>query len=259
MTSPDPEIDALIDALRSDLPSEDHERRIRVRLISAGVITGTGLTLPGAAAAASASAKAGLLSKLTALSWGAKVGLAGAVIAVALPVAHHLSKPERSIEAPPSLATGESAVGTNAAASPVRTRPETGLEHQREPSPPAEPATTGRSVPPAQPRSELLPRMPPKHEVPRARSPEPTEALPNGGSSVGTFPAIEASVARSREQRESTLHEEADIMARALSALRSGDRASALHWLDEHARRFPDGQLQRERERARERASDIRR
>jgi hypothetical protein len=246
MTSPDPEIDALIDALRSDLPSNDHERRLRAQLVSAGVIAGAGLTLPGVAAGASASAKAGLLPKLAVLSWGAKLGLAGAVIAVAtLPVASQLGKPEPDSKAP---SAAEGALPTSTENSP-RESPRSAegtREHLAEPSPAAAPAK-------APPKSS--PRTTPRQELSAPASPESGEALSGGGPSVGSLPALEGSSAPSREQRESKLHEEADIMARALSALRSGDHATALRWLDEHARRFPNGQLQRERERARERVA----
>jgi hypothetical protein len=245
MTSPHSEIDALIDALRSDLPSEDHERRVRARLVSAGVLAGAGLTLPGVAAGASASAKAGLLSKLALLSWGAKVGLASAVIAAAaVPVMNRLG-PEPKSEAP---SAAESPVQTDNASSPrepLHGTPEGNRERLTEPSPPSTPAKA-----PPRPSQRTAPRQ----ELPPPAPPEPGAALPAGGSSVGSLPAIEDPAAGSRQQRESTLHEEADIMARALSALRTGDRATALRLLDEHARRFPNGQLLRERERARERA-----
>jgi hypothetical protein len=247
MTSPDPEIDALIDALRSDLPSDDHERRIRAQLVSAGVIAGAGLTLPAVAAGASASAKLGLLPKLAALSWGAKVGLASAVFAVAaLPLASQLGNPETGSNVPPAA---EGAIPTGTESEPReahRSAPERSREQPAEPSPAAAPADAA---------PKYSPRTPPRQEPPLPAAPGPGEALSAGGPSVGSLPALEGSSAASREQRESTLREEADIMARALSALRTGDHATARRWLDEHARRFPNGQLQRERERARERAA----
>ena len=75
MTSPEPEIDPLIDALRSDLPDSEHERRVRARLIAAGVIATGGIAAPGTAAGASAlnaagGAKAGVLAKAVALLGG---------------------------------------------------------------------------------------------------------------------------------------------------------------------------------------------
>ncbi|MBZ0117581.1 MAG: hypothetical protein K8H88_11325, partial [Sandaracinaceae bacterium] len=49
----------------------------------------------------------------------------------------------------------------------------------------------------------------------------------------------------------STLAEELDLLRRAQGALRANEIDTALARLDEHERRFPDGQLQAEREAAR--------
>jgi hypothetical protein len=48
-----------------------------------------------------------------------------------------------------------------------------------------------------------------------------------------------------------TLREETALMDRAFRALRDGDRAGAADLVSEHERRFPNGLLKRERERAR--------
>ena len=85
-------------------------------------------------------------------------------------------------------------------------------------------------------------------------APEPTTArrpseLPAAAppSAVAVFPALE------NRSRESTLREETELVDWALSALRSGDTAGARALLQEHAQRFPNGVLVRERERALER------
>ena len=54
-------------------------------------------------------------------------------------------------------------------------------------------------------------------------------------------------------QSASTLLEETRLIEQALAALGGDDRASARYWLGEHARRFPDGLLLPERQRALER------
>jgi hypothetical protein len=256
MTSPDPDVDSFIDALRSDLPSQADERRIHARLVAAGVGVGTGLALPSMAAAASAGAKAGLLPKLALLSWGAKMGLAGAIIAaVAVPVASELAKPE-PVAAPTTVAAAtESPAGTKRGGSPPPALPgDTENEVLRLPE---QAASWERSRPEVGARSKLVERARQKPEESRP------EALPRGdrpsaaSPSFARFPGVEAPRAASSELQTSTLRQEAEVIERALSALRAGDRATALHWLAEHARRFPQGQLRRERERAFERAKDM--
>jgi hypothetical protein len=53
--------------------------------------------------------------------------------------------------------------------------------------------------------------------------------------------------------RASTLGEETRLVEQAMLAMAEGDRALARRFLEEHARRFPAGLLERERERARAR------
>jgi hypothetical protein len=256
MTSPDPDVDSFIDALRSDLPSQADERRIHARLVAAGVGVGAGLALPGMAAAASAGANAGLLPKLALLSWGAKMGLAGAVIAaVAVPVASELAKPEPAAAPTALVAATESPAGTKRSGSPHLAIPsDTENDVLRQPEQGASPEL---SSPEVGARSKLVERARQKPEVSRP------EALPRGDApsaaspSVASFPSVEAPQAASSDLQTSTLRQEAEVIERALSALRAGDRATALHWLVVHARRFPQGQLRRERERALERANDM--
>ena len=247
MTSVEPEVEAFIEALRSDLPSEDDQRRVLARLVSAGFVSG-GLALSGAAAA-STTAKVGLVSKLAGLSWGVKVGLAGAVVAaVALPVAHELAKPGQG--AAPSVGAAAGRADSDDSPSPRKEPESTGATEQ---APPSSPAVSPNAAPslPAGPS----PRAEPGREVTREDAAPGTEAPAAGGPSVASFPEIGPPLAQAPDVRESRLREEADVIGRALSALRSGDRATAMRWLSEHALRFPDGQLRRERERARERAN----
>ena len=74
--------------------------------------------------------------------------------------------------------------------------------------------------------------------------------------SVAALPPLDAPVAP-QTSRASTLREETELMERALVALKRGDRATARHWLMQHAQRFPNGVLVRERERALARVNDF--
>ncbi len=255
MTSPDSDVtdvDPFIEALRCDLPSDEQERRIRARLVGAGVVAGAGLIMPGVAGAASATANAGLVPKLALWSWGAKVGLAGLIVAVGVPIASELAKTETSA-APPTVVT---ATRVAQAQNNGDSRP-----HRAEQASSAAPPITFRSTTPAAiPQAasplELARRTRPQPEVSRRDAARPGTAPTADAPSVGGFPEIETSSA-ARGPQESSLREEAELIERALSALRSGERTAALRWLAEHSRRFPDGQLRRERDRARERASSM--
>jgi hypothetical protein len=63
-------------------------------------------------------------------------------------------------------------------------------------------------------------------------------------------PVASGAAGRTEWVRSSSLGEETRLMERAMVALGEGDRELARRSLDEHARRFPGGLLQRERERA---------
>src|SRR6188768_3121884 len=66
-------------ALRADLPSLSEQNRLRQRILAAGLAAGTALGSTNVAAAAQAGFGASALSKLSALSWPAKLGLAAVV------------------------------------------------------------------------------------------------------------------------------------------------------------------------------------
>jgi hypothetical protein len=255
MSSPDPDADSFIAALRSDLPSQADERRIHARLVAAGVGVGTGLALPSMAAAASTGANTGLLSKLALLSWGAKMGLAGAVIAaVGVPVASELAKPEPAAAPIVVAAATEGPAGTKRSASEHAALP-SGTEKDvlRRPEHAASPEL---SSPEVGARSKLVERARPKPDLSRPEALPRNDAPLAASPSVASFP-VETRQAASNDVQTTTLRQEAEVIERALSALRAGDRMTALHWLAEHARRFPQGQLRRERERALERANDM--
>jgi TolA-binding protein len=85
--------------------------------------------------------------------------------------------------------------------------------------------------------------------APRERE-KPAPAAPESASrpSVASF-----APAPSTPVDEGSLRQETALMERALSALRRGDVQGARQALAEHASRFPNGHLVRERERALER------
>jgi hypothetical protein len=235
MTLPEHDVESFVDALRADVPSAHDDVRIRARLAALGVVAGTAVAAPSAAFGASSVspvAQTGLWSKLAALSWTSKVGLATAVVAAstAAPVAVHYAR---------SAATAPS--GRSADISPARDESRRALTRGQAPrvaapvvlpDPMNEPSVAATSSP-----------------VSRAPVREPSRAPVVGSPSVAV-PAPSAAGAFPAAPSHGTLREETELIERALAAVRAGDRATALGVLQDHARRFPNGLLARERERA---------
>ncbi|HEX6764966.1 MAG TPA: hypothetical protein VF103_05800 [Polyangiaceae bacterium] len=243
MTSPEPDFDSLVAALRADLPSSRDERRVRRRLLAAGIGVTTSVAAPGATAAGlggGSSLSAALLQKLGALSWTVKIGLAGVAATAALPAAVYLT----------SAKPGSSPVETPRGAPHEAARPRA-PSHGQVPLPVARP-----SVPIEPGVHDVTPRRDSAHVAPEPvpSSPEPsgaeTPASP-GLPSSAAFPLDESDAERAR----SSLGEENALIERGLYALRQGDRDGARRALEEHARRFPNGLLARERDRALARAN----
>jgi hypothetical protein len=236
VTSRNDEFDALIDALRSDLPSASDERRVSRRLVAAGVVVATGVVMADTAAAApvaSSSLGLGLIQKLGALPWAAKMGLAGVAGAVAVPATVYLTS-----TSPPDP------LGPTTARSPVVERsPEKPLVE-----PPKAPALA-KSLPDE--RSTDGERTAPSIEMPSA----PRRSVPAGAPKPpGALRALPVEPPAS-ESAESSLLEETELVERALYALKLGDHEGARRALELHASRFPNGLLARERERALARVS----
>ena len=241
MTSPDPEFDSLVDALRSDLPTKSDERRVRRRLLAAGIGVATGTVASGASAsglAGGSSSAAALLQKFGALSWTVKMGLAGVAATAALPTALYLtnatSSPPRVDVAPPVLGAPLQSPprGARAPAHPMSERG-------------APPVATALDT--MDPKPALAPRVP----APVSHDPSAVEEpYSSPRASSAAFPMDEGD-----GERTSTLGEENALIERALYALKQGDRDGARRALDEHARRFPNGLLARERDRALSRAN----
>jgi hypothetical protein len=245
MTSPDPDIEPLIDALRADLPEPKQAERMRARLFSAGIIAGGVIATPGAAAGSSglsalsgAGAQAGVVAKAAAVFGGSKVLLAALVVAgSALPVTAYIGMGSPEIAETRAVATAPRT--TAAAELPVATPPERAL------------VLPDSTVVATRERSFALPPAPvvptPRAPAKTANTPPPqAEAAPTKAS-VATFAPLD------QRPAESTLRAETELMDRALSALRSGNHASARSLLKQHATRFPNGTLSPERERALER------
>lgn len=263
MTSPDPDIEPLIDALRDDLPEPKEADRLRARLTAAGIIAGGVVAAPstaagtqGLAALGGASAQVGVVSKAAAVFGGSKVLLAAVVLAgSALPVTAYLASSStekaesravaRDLEAserqvalpgatdslPPTVATAELPVATPT---------------EREPARPEGKAVTNGERSVALPPAPLSPK--PRLAEPEVSNERRTEVeAPPPRGAVATFAALD------RQPAASTLREETELMDRALSALRSENHDAARNLLREHAARFPKGALAPERERALER------
>jgi TolA-binding protein len=252
MTSSDPDIEPLIDALRSDFPEQKQAERLRARLVAAGIIASGVVATPSAAAGSTGSsalggagAQASVVSKAAAVFGGSKVLLAAVVVAgSSLPVAAYVVQSSTGTETSKVAEAFERAnterSAPSAAPAPLAT--------------PELPAPAQESVPLRAPVAEeeraadvrpapVAPVTRPERPVTTSSpSPEPETPLPR--ASVAAFAPI------TPPPQESTLRAEAELMARALSALRSGEYTTARSLLRQHAERFPNGALAPERDRA---------
>ncbi|MEI9942401.1 MAG: hypothetical protein WDO69_34720 [Pseudomonadota bacterium] len=246
-------------ALRADLPSTSEQNRLRQRILAAGIAAGTALGSTNVAAA-QASLGANALSKLSALSWPAKLGLT-AVLALplagaALPLAYTPVRAAAIVNQVRKRAAAVHAQSANVAIARANLLP---------------PATP-RAMQAAQPMPEPGPAQVMNSAV---RSPvalagnQPAPALsvaipsaPANSSAGPTAPAVAAFATIAREapvsssaqsQNATTLAAETHLLDRAFAALAAGDRSTAAALVAEHARRFPNGLLSQERERARAR------
>ena len=248
-----------VEALRADLPSPDQQERVRRRLLGAGLAVGSELVAMGAAAE-QATASAAIGAKLGALSWTAKLGLAAALTAsaAALPLwfAPAARAPQRpavagQASATPILtqrATNDRAVPdaplappTSAAASPVMARARGATE-------PATVATTASGAPRV--LVEATHSSAPRLEV-QQPSPQLVER-----AAVAVFDLDSGSETKTENDHarvDSSLAEETRLLDRAFAELAAGNRSAAAALIAEHARRFPNGLLRLERERARDR------
>jgi hypothetical protein len=267
--STDADIEGLVDALRKDGPSDRDAARMQARLAALGVVTGASLakgavasTLPAGKAAAVVATRWASLSLLP------KVGVVAAVSATALAsavaVSHHAEAPparERAAVAArstKSVSRHDEAVSRAPAKDALGVSPEPALPgavaapatgavaraaHVDAPSPAAKNAVTGVARTPS---NEATAGASSSEAAPSARKVEAATAsfdLVGGAANGAGTPA-------------STLPAETALIDAAFAALRAGDTATASDLVAEHARRFPNGLLSREREHARERLSN---
>lgn len=241
-------------ALRADLPTRSEQDRLRRRILAAGLAAGTALGSANVAAAAQASFGASALSKLSALSWPAKLGVAAALAApvVALPL----------VDAPVPGAAMVSQVRSRAAA--VRAGSATKAALSRAPALPLEtPQIAAETEPkPESTQANAVAGLPVTQVSNGPTSVVPSRNLPtNGdasasGSAVAAFDSLAENTPASDSDRlrnESTLAAETQLLDRAFAALAASDRGTASALVAEHTRRFPNGLLRQERERARTR------
>jgi len=244
-------------ALRADLPSSSEQDRLRQRILAAGIAAGAALGSTNVAAAAQAGLGASALSKLGALSWPAKLGLAAALAApiagAALPLVY---PPVRGAAIVSQVRSSAAAVRAQSAtkAAPSRANsqplqaPQTS-QTERAPEPEPEPVQANLAPRAAAVTGSNLP-------TPVAPSP----SLPISGNAGVVGPAVAAfdsvtddapASESDRLRNASTLAAETQLLDRAFAALAAGDRSTAAALVAEHARRFPNGLLRQERERAR--------
>jgi hypothetical protein len=238
-----PPVDALIDALRADLPGPQDEARVRARLAATGLAVGLVLTKTAGAsglAATHALAAVGVSARLAALPWVAKLGAITAVSVAAVATPLWIAQ---------SSDTTRASVSSTVPSAPAL--PGTPRAAQRKPLTPV--AAVAPTPVEASGRPELL-----SQSTPAAAAATPSE---RASSSALRLPvAAEATLQRQPAAGEGTataalpssLGEEARLMDAAFAALRAGERNRALALVAEHASRFPQGLLRRERERAAE-------
>lgn len=236
-----------VEALRGDFPTEREAARVRARLLGAGlIVTSAGVaakaaagTLGKAGVLQASAVKVSLASKLLALPVATKI-----VMGTTLAVAVATSVPVAMQAAERAPATARAPVAPPVTAAPAA-------------APASTPAVLARDVPELSSASGLdraaatatrpvttAPTSTAAREPRRPR--EPDEAPSPVDSALA--PAMQPPT-----QPASTLREETRVIEQALAALGRHDRQAARRLLAEHARRFPEGLLRRERERAFER------
>jgi len=287
MSSQEPELDALIDALRSDLPGEHERERLRARVVAAGVgLSAAGAVTSAASVAEASATAAGALNaagsaagiKLAGMSLASKLGWSAVVIASASalslaprwhatgdakPPASTAPAREARVHRQPRVSTdivAPAAVPASAIPAPAvldvgsaaRER-EREREREQEQEQKQEPARA-----PAQEISAIAAVAPARlRPLPSAQPARvtPSEAPTAVPAAVAAAPEASASeraqpqLAPQLKSHSSTLRHESELIERVLTALRTHHHASARRLLAVHAQRFPEGALRRERER----------
>jgi hypothetical protein len=238
----EPEDSSLEEALRGDLPSQDTEARLRRRLLAAGLAIGNGVATTTAAAgtAASGTAASGLVAKVVGLSWGVKLGFAAMV---AIPTVGLLLE-----------GRGEQQRNAAAVVAPARA---VEAQRTRQPAPAALPDVTSEvGNEGAKPEPGLAAVKTVRPGIATEPPPPSDDGSPGAAHpSRADFGAVDAPLRA--PQVASTLAEETRLLDGAFAALSAGDRGRASQLIEAHAARYPNGLLQKERERARLRLSEM--
>jgi hypothetical protein len=208
---------------------------------STSVMAGSGMAAAniGAGSAPAALVKLGLFSKLLLLPAVAKVGVASTLVVVAAATTVPLVLEAR--HARPATSQSPS-VGASVPQDPTPIRPDHG----------AAPAPLPAS---AESRDVGTSRAGAPAQAPRIGTPTPAPTATRAPTRAASHAVTRAPVAalqprRNGSGRDGGLSEEARLMEAAMLALHEDDRELAERTLAEHARRFPNGLLERERERA---------
>lgn len=274
------ETDLFVRALRDDLPSDAVEARMRARLAALGLVSagalatksalGAGLT--GKATLTKAGVFADVVARFTGLSLGAKASVAtvaGALVAGGPIWIASTSSEEPSRAAPAAASTGlpqqrtaprersrsersQPSLGAPLSKDAVEQHTPNALSQEADTSP-SEPARRVTSMRVQTPR----PQAPSSSSLGLTASGRESEPLPSSAAALPEVQAGPTSVAPSapgssfgRMPTRTRLSEETALMDAAFAALRRGDRTAARRFVLEHARRFPNGELRSERERA---------
>jgi hypothetical protein len=291
MTKP-PDFDALVDALRSDVPDAAERERVRARLLAAGAAVGASIVAPSSAAAAAqvavtsvtsvthgsavaSGAQASVLAHATGMSLSAKLGVLAVVVAAgaSVPVARHLyERPEQAVHAEVrSQARAPIAAAVPRADKPALPNAVAPLVQERVQEPVQEPVQErvqepGQAAAPlqlAQPQTAKRRAAATTATIATIARPQPAPTAADSTPAVVTptpeprtaaaVTSVSAPTSAPKAATQSTLHDEADLLGRALAALRANDREGARAALAAHAQRYPHGMLERERDRVAQR------
>lgn len=221
MSEMSPEARSLIGEARAlDGPTDEDRARVK-RHVLAAIAGGAGVAtsaVAGSAAASSAAAAGTVAAGTTATSLGVKVVIALIVATAALTTTYavtHEPEPEPA-EAP----------------IPAAPEPELIVDV------------------PAPARSEARPEVE-EAAVEEAVEPEPSAARPRRAPRAVRPPTQPAQPAQAPVATPTALSGEVALLRRAQRSMNSGDPGAALRSLEEHARRFPSGHMEEEREAAR--------
>lgn len=268
MTQSEKRSEALLGALRDDLPSQRDEARIRRKLATAGIAVGTTVAAANVAQAAAGAKALGALTStapaaaavkngsLIASTWlglatSTKAVIVGAAIAGATyPAVSHWAASSSEQPSRPADAPAVTRVASHAAGAVANRAEASGADTTSAPgvASPLNERSLGVVVPNGGALTKSAPRVAAGGGA-GALLAGPAAGRPT--QAIAQQPPPSAAVAPQPEAVDSRLLEETTLIERALVASRANDKAAAQRWLDEHARRFPAGVLARERERLR--------